>query len=136
MIPELRIHTDSVLALLQTAPGFEVGDGDGAGLEPPFVVLYRGKAVYEGPLDLPNVDGKIAFQVSCAGETRMAAEGLGDTVRALILGGVNVPGRVIPHIEYLGSRGANRNVMAGEKWFTATEEFALWSTPGGEEASS
>jgi len=142
-LPELRLHTDAIEAVLEAVPGLNVGEAggtdiDGNELALPYVIVNRSSGALEGPLDAPYDDGRIGYQIRCVGESEDASEGIADRVRAtvLALSPDVIDGRRIIRIEHVNTRGPLRDVRGGERWFTAVEEFAIWTTPRGAEEGS
>lgn len=127
--PVLGDHDDAVVTALRTIEHLPIGDGDATGLTPPYAVVYRGPTMHTGPIDAPNDDAYVDYQVSCVGDSRRAAATIADAVRAKLAGGITVEGRSFPRMQLLGGRGPSQNIAGGEEWFLAIEEVRVWSTP-------
>lgn len=126
--PSLRVHTDAVLAALE-AQGLTVGDADAKGLSGKFCVVYRipgGES--SGPLDAPNDDAELIYQVTCVGDTREQAEWVEDKVMNL-LDGITVEGRSISRVDLDSYDGIRRDDALPLPRFYATPRFRIYSTP-------
>lgn len=127
-VASLRVHTDAIIAALETA-GLTVGDADAAGLSAPYVVVYSipGGRV-SGTLANPHEDAEIVYQVTCVGSTREQAEWLADKSMTL-LDGLSVAGRSIAFVDADGFPGTRRDTDVTPPVFVSTPRFTVTTTP-------
>jgi hypothetical protein len=94
----VRVITDEVIAVLQSG-GLTVGDGDGTGLSPPFVVVWPQTQTSDGSHADPWEDVRKFLQVTCVARSRQQAEWLADRCDLLLL---NTPTLVVRPIARTG----------------------------------
>lgn len=126
-VPTLRVHTDSVIAKLESV-GLSVGDGESPA--PPSCAVYTipGGRSY-GSLQEPNEDADFVYQVTCVGITREQAEWVADKAIAALLGGVTVADRHIARVMVDAFPGVFRDDDATPPVFVSTPRFRLITTP-------
>lgn len=136
MRPIFRVHTDAVIAALESA-GLDVGDAvapaDGPALlkgGTGYVVVYpvAGGASY-GTLADHAEDAEIIMQVTCVGATREQAAWLADACNVL-LDGLEVEDRSVPLVTLEVTPGVNRDDNQTPPVFYATPRYRIFSTPG------
>lgn len=137
--PLVRTHTDAILTRLRDDAGLTVGDAVGTQnpnatgdyLTPPYSVLYKiTGGTLDGPLDAPEDDGELTYQVTSVGFTREQAEAQADLVRtALISSLLVVDNREIQRVVPDPPAGVMRDDDATPPRFWVPDRFRLLSTP-------
>jgi hypothetical protein len=97
------IHTDALIALLATT-GYPVGNAEAPDAAAPYYVVYRLSALeVDGPLDDPDADWLLPYQVTTVGVGPQQAEDLSDLARATLQGSpLTVAGRSIWRVAVVG----------------------------------
>ena len=122
-----RLHTDAVIAALETA-GLTVGDAKVPNAPLPHAIVYPiPGGDRSGSLANPYEDAEFVFQVTCVGTSREQAQWLADKAEA-ILDGVTVTGRTI-HPSPDSNPGVFRDDDVTPPVFYCTPRYRLKTTP-------
>lgn len=130
-------HTAAVIASLELL-GFPVGDNEAPPPLPsgaqdlPYCVVYSIEPEpSDGPMNDPNADQILTYQVTTVGETREQAQALSNKVRAQMLNGPEllVAGRKILSVQLGFGNAVERDDDVRPPLFYGIDSFDLWSTP-------
>lgn len=147
--PALRLVTDQLLSDLEDT-GVATGDGEapsgggwagapGGSQFTPYLVLHVLTGDADGPMNDPNADAEVAYQVTAVGSTREQAEWAADKARtAMCAAHDDVDGRAILLVTVDELNGPHRDDTGqpGEPsvWISL-DRFAVRTTPGPETGS-
>jgi hypothetical protein len=128
-IPQGRPHTAAVVTTLETA-GLTVGDGTGAGLTTPYVVVYTDSGDVDGPLGDRYADLTQTVFIHAVGTGPEQAQWAADKARAALLTtAVTVAGRTVLYLDHVTSVPVRRDDSIRPPLFLAIDQFALATTP-------
>jgi hypothetical protein len=128
-----RTETDAVIALLE-AVGLTVGDAvgeteTGTKLTAPYVVVYPGSAMFDGPVHGQDDDASGLYQLTCVGSARQQAEWVRDEARDAFTT-LTLADRELtqpPELEF--SQGVRRDNDVEPPLFYAVDLYRVRSTP-------
>lgn len=131
MAPSIYTPTAALVAWLEQAD-LTVGNHSGGGLTPPYVVVYvvpEGEP--SGPVDAPDADGSIVWQLTSVGEGAEQALLTADRARSAVLGRtLVVPDRRFEPVRLvISSPSARRDEDVTPPVFYCVDRVSAWSYP-------
>lgn len=140
-IGDPRTHTDAVVALLDAATTFPVGDAVTPPTFPYMVVWPFDGGAVDGTLGAPDDDLVILFQVTCASRDRQQCQWLQHLARQTLLAQtLTVAGRGLFRVmldapsgvrtdETVGESPGTTGTVEGGRVFYSTDVFAVHTVP-------